>query len=232
MPAVARAAVVRGCAGKTIGSSSSARAAAMRRERLGLDVGLAVEREDEVGARLDARPFERFRTLAGERGQAEVGVVHHVPDLVDALGDALGREVRDGHVGRAEEQAGEAVDEHAVQLLRHGAVEGAQAGLDVGDGHEELSPLRERPRAWSSCPRRRAPRRAAPRRRPPRSRAASCRSAPRASPSPSRAGTGAARARARRRTPPRAPGRSAAPCGGRPRLDRARAGQVRAVRIS
>ena len=38
-----------------------------------------------------------------------------------------------------EEQAGEAVDEHPVQLLRHGAVEGAQAGLDVGDGHEQLS---------------------------------------------------------------------------------------------
>ena len=58
MPAASSAAVVRGCAGKTTGSPSSASAEAMRAERLGLDVRLAVEREDEVAARLHTRSFE------------------------------------------------------------------------------------------------------------------------------------------------------------------------------
>ena len=86
--------------------------------------------------------------------------------MVDAGRDALGREVRDGRVRRAEPQVGEDVHQHAVQLLGHPPVEGAQAGLDVPDRHMQLGRDQRRPRASSWCRRRRAPRRAAPPRRP------------------------------------------------------------------
>ena len=41
-------------------------------------------------------------------------------------------------LGRAEEQLGQVVCHHAVDLLRHGAIVGAQAGLDVRHRHAEL----------------------------------------------------------------------------------------------
>ena len=98
MPAAEGAELVRGWAGKTTGSSSSAECLGDSGERLGLRVRLPVEGEDEVAARLDARPLERVRALSGDRGEPEVGVVHDVAHLVDALRDPLGGQVRDRHV--------------------------------------------------------------------------------------------------------------------------------------
>jgi hypothetical protein len=57
---------------------------------------------------------------------------------VRALRDALGRKVVDRDLRRAEQQVGHRVDEHAVDLLRHRPVEGAQPGLDVRDAQAEL----------------------------------------------------------------------------------------------
>ena len=119
----------------------------------------------------------------------------------------------DGDLARAEEQRREPVDEDPVQLLGHRAVERAEPRLDVGDGRRRASPRRARPRASSSCRRRRAPSPASRRGRPARFRAASARSARRGCPSPPRGGRPAARGRARRRRSPRARGRSADPCG-------------------
>ena len=56
----------------------------------------------------------------------------------------------------ANRRAASAVDLDPVSLLGHRQVAAAQPCLDVGDGHA-APPRRARPRASSSCPRRRAP---------------------------------------------------------------------------
>ena len=60
------------------------------------------------------------------------GVHHHVAHPVHAARDAFGAQV--GHRGgrRAEEQSRDVVRQAAVDLLGHGRIEAAQAGLDVG----------------------------------------------------------------------------------------------------
>ena len=61
-------------------------------------------------------------------------VDHHVADERDALGrNALAREVRRGRPLGGVEQVGDLVGEDAVDLLRHRAVEAAQARLHVHD---------------------------------------------------------------------------------------------------
>ena len=54
------------------------------------------------------------------------------------MGHALAAQVLNGHVAGAEEQVGEAVGEHAVDLFGHRAVERTQPRLDVGDRDDEL----------------------------------------------------------------------------------------------
>jgi len=48
------------------------------------------------------------------------------------------RQVIDGGLCGAEEKVGNVVGDDAVDLLRHRAVEAAQAGLDVGEGQVQL----------------------------------------------------------------------------------------------
>src|SRR5690606_33016190 len=63
--------------------------------------------------------------------QAHVG--HDVAGDEGALGEALGGEVLAGHLGGGQQQVRGVVGEDAVVLLGHAAVEGAQAGFEVGD---------------------------------------------------------------------------------------------------
>ena len=72
------------------------------------------------------------------------GVVHHVADHVDAVGDALAGEVLSRPLRGAEEHAGDVIDQHAVDFFRHPAVAAAHAGLHVGDGNPQLD-RRQRP---------------------------------------------------------------------------------------
>ena len=106
-----------------------------RPDRLGQGVRRPVRGEDDVPAGLDPGLCERVRPPGCDRREYARDVDHDVADHVDAGGDALGGEVRDGRVGRAEAQVGEDVDHHPVQLLRHAPVERAQARLDVADRH-------------------------------------------------------------------------------------------------
>lgn len=76
----------------------------------------------------------------GGRGEAgavlEEGVDHGVADEEDALfRDAGLSEVGVGDFGGGEEIVGDAVGDHAVDLLGHAEVMGADAGFDVGDFH-------------------------------------------------------------------------------------------------
>ena len=97
-----------------------------------------MERDEGVAAllRAVARPDLACAGLALEPAKR---VNHRVPDVVDAGGiDALGLEVvvRLGAV--REEDVREPVGEHAVLLLRHRPVAGAEPRLDVGDADPEL----------------------------------------------------------------------------------------------
>src|SRR5271166_6567596 len=84
------------------------------------------------------------RQIGGKAGlslwkQADEGVDHDVADEVNLFAiDAFAEEIL-VTVGRwREEQIGELVGEQAVDFFRHGAVAGAQSGLDVADGYSEL----------------------------------------------------------------------------------------------
>ena len=75
------------------------------------------------------------RSRAGRARWASERIDHDVADAADAL---VGRRLRARRLASAissvrEQQVGEAVGDHAVDLLRHVQIEGAQAGLDVGD---------------------------------------------------------------------------------------------------
>ncbi len=59
---------------------------------------------------------------------------HQVADEVNALrGDALAQQVHASAFFGDEEEVGDGVGDDAVDLFRHGAVEAAQAGLDMHD---------------------------------------------------------------------------------------------------
>ncbi len=94
-------------------------------------VRLAVDRRQHVG-RIGPRD------AVGERAEQARRVGHHVAHHVHAARDALGRQVAHRDVGRAQQQVGDGVDQHAVDLLRHRPVERAQARLDVGHRQAEL----------------------------------------------------------------------------------------------
>ena len=154
------------------------------------------------------------RRASARRLEAPQRVDHRVADEAHAAAvDALGGQVRGclGAVG--EEEIGHPVGEDAVDLLGHGPVERAQAGLDVGHGDAELGGgerggERRVDVAAHAARGRAGPRAAAPRR--PRARV---RSGRRASPSPRRGRRRARGSPGRRASPPTSGRRSAARCG-------------------
>ncbi len=126
---------VRGCAGKTTGSSSRERPSTIARQPLGLHVRLAVDRRDDVAARLEPEALERARAPARDRGEPLGGVVHDVAHDLRAAPDLLaGQDVARALV-RAQQQRRDPVGLDAVVLLRHRPVAAAQPGLDVRDRH-------------------------------------------------------------------------------------------------
>ncbi len=99
----------------------------------------AVQRHEHVPA--DPQAVARGRVLrldaASHRHQR---VDHRVSDMVDVQLVPPLREQVLARLGRVrEEDVRHRVGQHAVDLLGHRAVEGAQPGLDVGDGLSELA---------------------------------------------------------------------------------------------
>ena len=92
-----------------------------------LDVRLAVDRRDDVRARL----VRHRKRRSGDRAEEPVGVGHHVAHDVDAAEHFLAEEVRARAVVGAEEEPGEAVGLDPVVLLRHREVAAPKTGLDV-----------------------------------------------------------------------------------------------------
>jgi hypothetical protein len=103
-----------------------------------VDVAGAVDRHQDVLALGQAVVHKGCRALLGDREERQRDVSHHVAYQVHALGDVLAGQVRHGRRGRAEEQVARVVCQHAVELLGHGAVEGAHSGLDVRDRDAQL----------------------------------------------------------------------------------------------
>jgi hypothetical protein len=97
-----------------------------------------VDRRQGIGPRLDSSLGQRPRPLPGDRRESQVRVEHHVADDSHAVDDPFPAEVRRRHPARAEEECRDAIDDHAVELLGHRQVEGAQTGLDVRDREPRL----------------------------------------------------------------------------------------------
>ena len=78
--------------------------------------------------------------------QPEEAVDHRVADQLDPIAaDPLGGEVLDRVLGGAEQQIRDPVGDHAVHLLGHSPVTGAETRLDVGDGDLQLGRGERRP---------------------------------------------------------------------------------------
>ena len=103
-----------------------------------VDVGRAMHGDQDEPARVQAEPG-RERPGPRLRQKSYEGVDHDVAHEGDLLGgQALAQEVGVGVGGRREQQVGDVVGHHAVDLFGHGAVERAQAGLEVGDADLQL----------------------------------------------------------------------------------------------
>ena len=202
---------MRGWTGKTIGSSTRFRPSTMRLEAFAADVGLAVDRADEVALRRYVEALEDVRARARDRREQVERVAHDVADDLDPASHTFAFERRArSFVGR-EQQLREPVDLDPVALLGHREVAAAQSGLDVRERGADLDgrlragerrvrvAVDERPVGPLGFDRRddRRLHRASDR------------------PNGGRAGRRAPRARARRRRPATAPGRSAGRCGAR-----------------
>ena len=131
---------VRGWTGKTTGICGRQPAQLGHRlaQQRAVDEGGTVQGHQREPARLDPEP-RRGPQIPEAVLERDQGVDHRVADEVHALlGDALGAQVLDRLVAVQEEQLGELVGDDPVDLLRHRAVEAAQAGLDVGDRDAHL----------------------------------------------------------------------------------------------
>jgi hypothetical protein len=67
------------------------------------------------------------------------GIEHGIAHPMHALRDVFRRKIAYGRIRGAEQQGCAVVRQHAVVLLRHAAVEGAQAGLDMGNGDVQFA---------------------------------------------------------------------------------------------
>ena len=120
---------MRGCAGKTTGSSSRERPVGDPREALGPDVGLSVHGGHDVRAGV----VRRRHAFPGDRREAQRRVGHHVADDLGPTRHALApKRLGRAPVG-AEQQVGEPIDLDPCPLLGHREVTAPQPGLDVRD---------------------------------------------------------------------------------------------------
>ena len=150
------AARVRGCAGKTTGSSRLVERVDDPAEPRLHDVRLAVDGGDEVPVGLEAEPLENRRALARDRGQPDRGVGHDVADNLDPSLHTLLLELPRRPLVGAEQERGGPVDLDADVLFGHRPVAASHARLDVGEGNAGLDRGRARRRASRRCRRRRA----------------------------------------------------------------------------
>ncbi len=93
-----------------------------------VDVLGAMQGEQDVARVIRGHPWQVI--LGALRGPG-MRVDHHVADQRGAALQALVAKVLQGGGGGGQEEVGQVVGDDAVALLRHGAVEGAQAGLHV-----------------------------------------------------------------------------------------------------
>ncbi len=77
--------------------------------------------------------LEDLGAVGRARAEQQRDVDHHVADHLDPAGHPLRAQVQRRRLGRAQQQRRRVVGQHAVELLRHRAVERAHAGLDVRD---------------------------------------------------------------------------------------------------
>ena len=136
--ALERAARVRGWTGNTmrdVALDPRRCAARTRAERLAVvHVARPVQREHGVAARLEPERGRGRRRRRRARGSAKQRVDHHVADEVDrgSRRRPRGAGSRSPRGSVVNSRSRDRSVEHAVDLLGHGAVEAAQAGLDVG----------------------------------------------------------------------------------------------------
>ncbi len=75
---------------------------------------------------------------AGGIAKQQRGIQHHIPHQLHAVGDAFPGQVGARRLGRTQQQRGNVIREHPVDLLRHAAVEGPKPGFHVGHGYVNL----------------------------------------------------------------------------------------------
>lgn|GEM_PF-1258595 len=97
-----------------------------------------VDRHHRVLSGSEPEPLHHVGLLVREDPVELHGVDHDVARDPDPVPDPLALQVLDRRPSRAEEEARDMVDDHAVHLLGHGPVERPEAGLDVGHRDVEL----------------------------------------------------------------------------------------------
>ncbi len=155
---------MRGCAGKTTGSSIRPSPSTIRASRSGCDVRLAVDGRDDVAAGLERRAargcVDRSRAIGREADSTRRPSRRRRPRSARRRPRAASVVARALVRGRAaarrpgRPRSGSAPPASTRSPLR-------RPGLDVRDADADRDAPRARPRASSSCRRRRAPSRAA-----------------------------------------------------------------------
>ena len=138
-PASSSRARVRGCSGRTTASGSASSRSTSARRRAGsstLPARWAVASAYSPAVTPASR--SGASSAARARREEQRHVDHHVADELDPPGNVLALEVGDRGRRGAEQQVGEVVGEHAIELLGHRAIEGAHARLHMGDRHARL----------------------------------------------------------------------------------------------
>ena len=101
-------------------------------------VGRTVHRQEDVFALCDAVALRR-REAPGSIAVRQQRVDHHVADEMDALvRDPFTPQVVVRRMFSSEQQVGQVIGQHPVDLFGHASVEASEAGFDVGDGDPQL----------------------------------------------------------------------------------------------
>ena len=80
----------------------------------------------------EAEPFQDGGFPARTGRRMEGGVVHDIADVLHACGDSLPGQILDRGAGRTVKDRAHMIAEHAVDLLRHPAIERTQPRFHVG----------------------------------------------------------------------------------------------------